>query len=52
MNYRVNFSGFAKSLLRKVKLRVLRTSQANMKSYKQKDSMSSNIALVFQDVVE
>jgi ATP-dependent RNA helicase MRH4 len=43
-------SGFAKSLLHEVKLRVLCTSQANMKSFKQKDSTASKMASVFQDI--
>jgi ATP-dependent RNA helicase MRH4 len=42
-------SGFAKSLLHEVKLRVLCASQANVKSYKQKDSTASKMASLFQD---
>jgi len=42
-------SGFAKSLLHEVKLRVLCTSQANIKSYRQRDSTASKMASVFQD---
>ncbi|KIM37589.1 hypothetical protein M413DRAFT_448388 [Hebeloma cylindrosporum] len=43
-------SGFAKSLLHEVKLRVLCSSQANVKSSRPKESTASKMASFFQDV--
>ena len=43
-------SGFAKSLLHEIKLRVLCTSQANQKSTGQHDSTSSKMSSKFSDI--